>query len=256
MCRQARNSWSWGSWIEKPGVFQVKLFVPYVSVLTPSSCSFPFRFLSFPPAASCIVPEGKGMRVCTPQLILSCLCWLFSQKIKQKAFCLGYPKVLLSRVDTQLCSARHCLKYTETNIFGTFIGCTALHSLLISFSIEAGTEECIHVYWRSSWLHFYLQLLHSFSKVFKEFLVALLNNILGNCRKYCSDMRKSCEAMLNCRAFRLWSASQSSLWMEVRPSGSTSERYSKQKLISELSFSVFFFLFAVQELKPVFFDFY
>lgn len=198
MCRQARNSWSWGSWIEKAGVFQVKLFVPYVSVklsLLLARVPSPSGSLAFLLLPHVLYQKAREWGYAHPSWFWAACADYSAKKSNKKAFCLGYPKVLLSRVDTQLCSARHCLKYTETNIFGTFIGCTALHSLLISFSIEAGTEECIHVYWRSSWLHFYLQLLHSFSKVFKEFLVALLNNILGNCRKYCSDMRKSCEAI-------------------------------------------------------------
>lgn len=39
---------------------------------------------------------------------------------------------------------------------------------------------------------FHLQLLHLGCKPFEDTLVILLNNILGNYRKYCSDMRKTC----------------------------------------------------------------
>lgn len=39
---------------------------------------------------------------------------------------------------------------------------------------------------------FHHQLLYLFWKPFKEIFVILLNNILGNCKKYCSNIRQNC----------------------------------------------------------------
>lgn len=90
---------NWEAWcLPSCAICALCITVELSITLARAPCPLQIPWLSS--TASCFLSESKGMRVCTPQLILSSLCWLFSQQIKQRTSCSGCSKVLLSRMDT------------------------------------------------------------------------------------------------------------------------------------------------------------
>lgn len=102
MCRQGRNSWSWETWTEKPGVFRAVLFVPRASLSKqPYPCLvFPPDSLAFLPLPHVFYQKARAREYALSSWFRAACADYAANKSNKQLPVRGVLKVLLSRMDT------------------------------------------------------------------------------------------------------------------------------------------------------------